>query len=66
LRITAPIDVYSCMGVTIHYEGQLTSEAAHQDLVCLVSSIAEAEGWLTEPIASGEVTLLLACFERVR
>jgi hypothetical protein len=54
------------MGVPIHYEGQLTSEAAHQDLVCLVSSIAEAEGWLTEPIASGEVTLLLACFERVR
>jgi hypothetical protein len=53
------------MGVTIHYEGQLTSEAAHQDLVCLVSSIAEAEGWLTEPIASGEVTLLV-CFERVR
>jgi len=45
------------MGVTIHYEGQLTSEAAYQDLVDLVSSITEAEGWSTEPIASGEVTL---------
>jgi hypothetical protein len=46
------------MGVTIHYEGQLTSEAAYQDLVGLVSSIAEAKGWLTELIASGEATLL--------
>ena len=48
----------SFMGVTIHFEGQLTSEAAYQALVGLVSSIAEAKGWLTEPIASGEVTLL--------
>ena len=47
----------SCMGVTIHYEGQLTSEAAYQDLVGVVSSIAGAEGWPTEPIASSEVTL---------
>jgi hypothetical protein len=47
----------SFMGVTIHYEGQLTSEAAYQELVGLVSSIAEAEGWSTEPIASDKVTL---------
>jgi hypothetical protein len=46
------------MGVTIHYEGQLTSEAAYQALVGLVSSIAQAEGWPTQLIASGEVTLL--------
>jgi hypothetical protein len=45
------------MGVTIHYEGQLTSEATYQALVGLVSSIAEAKGWRTEPIASDEVTL---------
>src|SRR5882762_7872263 len=45
----------SCMGVTIHYEGQLTSEAAYQDLVGLVSSIAGAEGWPSESIASDEV-----------
>jgi len=46
------------MGVTIHFQGQLTSEAAYRDLVGLVASIAEAEGWRTEPIASREVTLL--------
>jgi hypothetical protein len=45
------------MGVTIHYEGQLTSEAAYQDLVGVVSSIARAKGWSTAPIASSEVTL---------
>lgn len=45
------------MGITIHYEGQLTSESAYQDLVGLVSSVAYAEGWRTEPIASDEVTL---------
>ena len=45
------------MGVTIHYEGQLTGEAAYQGLVGLVSSMAEAEGWSTESIASGKVTL---------
>jgi hypothetical protein len=47
----------SCMGVTIHYEGQLTSEATYQDLVGLVSSIAKAEGWSIEPIESDKVTL---------
>ena len=47
----------SAMGVTIHFEGQLKNEAAYQDLVGLASSIAGAEGWPTEPIASGEVTL---------
>lgn len=45
------------MGVTIHFEGQLKDEAAYRDLVGLVSSLAEAERWLTEPIGSGEVTL---------
>jgi len=45
------------MGVTIHYEGQLTSEQAYQDLVRLVSVIADAEGWRTESIKSDEVTL---------
>src|ERR1700682_4866367 len=50
--------MFTCMGVTIHFEGQLASEAAYKDLVGLVSSIAEAEGWQTEPIASAEVTLL--------
>ena len=45
------------MGVTIHYEGQLTSEAAYQDLVGVVSSIVRAKGWSTAPIASSEVTL---------
>jgi hypothetical protein len=52
------------MGVTIHYEGRLSSEAAYQDLVGLVSSLAEAEGWQTEPIASGEVTLMRARDEK--
>ena len=46
-----------CMGVTIHYEGQLTSEAAYENLVGLVSSIAKAEGWPIESIASSEATL---------
>jgi hypothetical protein len=35
----------SRMGVTIHFEGQLAS------------SIADAEGWQIETIASGDVTL---------
>ena len=46
------------MGVTIHFEGQLTSERAYRELVELVSSIAKSEGWRTELIASDEVTLL--------
>jgi hypothetical protein len=46
------------MGVTIHFEGQLTSEQAYRELVQLVSSIAESEGWRTELIAPEEVTLL--------
>jgi hypothetical protein len=46
------------MGVTIHYEGHLTNEAAYNDLLGLVSSIAEAKGWQTEAIASEKVTLL--------
>ena len=48
----------SSVGVTIHFEGQLTSEAAYQDLVGLVSSMAEAKRWTTEPIATVETTLL--------
>ena len=46
------------MGVTIHFEGQLAGEAAYQDLVRLVSSLADAKGWRTEPITADEVTLL--------
>jgi hypothetical protein len=46
------------MGVTIHFEGQLTSEQAYQELVELASSIAKSEGWGTELIGSDEVTLL--------
>jgi hypothetical protein len=45
------------MGVTIHFEGQLTNEAAYQSLINLVSSFANDHGWQTEPIASDEVTL---------
>jgi hypothetical protein len=52
------------MGVTIHFEGQLISEGAYQDLVGLVSSIAEANGLRTEPIESAEVTLLRVRDER--
>jgi hypothetical protein len=51
------------MGVTIHFEGQLTSEAAYQDLIRLISSIAKLEGWRTEPIALGETTLMRVCNE---
>jgi hypothetical protein len=46
------------MGVTIHFEGQLSSEQAYRELVELASSIAESEGWRTESIGSDEVTLL--------
>jgi len=46
------------MGVTIHFEGQLRSEAAYQDVVESASSIAGAKGWSTESIASDKVTLL--------
>jgi hypothetical protein len=45
------------MGVTIHFEGQLNDEAAYKDLIRVVSSIANAEDWPIEPIASAEVTL---------
>jgi hypothetical protein len=46
------------MGVTIHFEGQLSSEQAYRELVESASSIAESEGWRTESIGSDEVTLL--------
>lgn len=45
------------MGVTIHFEGRLKSEAVYQDVVGLASSIARAKGWATRAIASDEVTL---------
>ena len=48
----------SRMGVTIYFEGQLNNEAAYQELVRVASSVADAEGWQIETIASGEVTLL--------
>jgi hypothetical protein len=46
------------MGVTIHFEGQLSGEASYQDLMSLVLAMAGAEGWRTESIASEEVILL--------
>ena len=46
------------MGVTIHFEGQLTGEEAYVDLIALVSSIAKAEAWKIDPIENSEVTLL--------
>jgi hypothetical protein len=45
------------MGVTVHFEEQLTNEAAYQDLLKTVSSIAKAEGWSSEAIESGVTTL---------
>ena len=47
----------SRMGVTIHFEGQLNNEAAYHKVIDVASSIADAEGWQIEPIASGDVTL---------
>jgi hypothetical protein len=46
------------MGVTIHFEGRLASEAAYQKLIAVAKSIAAAEAWQTEPVALGEVKLL--------
>ena len=45
------------MGVTIHFEGQLRNEAAYQQLLEEVSSIAKAEGWASEAIESRVTTL---------
>ena len=44
-------------GRYFHFEGQLNDEAAYKDLIRVVSSIANAEDWPIEPIASAEVTL---------
>jgi len=45
------------MGVTIHFEGQLKNEAAYQQLLETVLSIAKAEGWSSEAIESKVTTL---------
>jgi hypothetical protein len=45
------------MGITIHFEGQLKDASAYQHLVELISSVANAEGWQVERIASSETTL---------
>ena len=45
------------MGVTIHFEGQLRNEAAYQQLLEEVSSIAKVEGWSSKPIESKVTTL---------
>lgn len=45
------------MGVTIHFEGRLKDEAAYQDLVNLVSSVASQEYWRSETIDLKEGTL---------
>jgi hypothetical protein len=57
LATTRSDDMLSRMGVTIHFEGQLNNEAAYQELVGVASSMADAEGWQIETIASGDVTL---------
>ena len=46
------------MGVTIHYEGQLTNELAYDKLILAAKAYAEERGWPAEPIESKEVTLL--------
>jgi hypothetical protein len=63
-RITGPILTErelaspTQMGVTIHFEGRLTGKTAYEELIGVVSSLAELEGWRTETIDSAEVTLL--------
>jgi len=46
------------MGVTIHFEGELHSEAAYEDLIAAVTTIAKIQNWPTEAIESAETTLL--------
>ena len=46
------------MGVTIHFEGKLHSEAAYEDLIAAVTTIAKTQNWPTEAIVSAETTLL--------
>ena len=46
------------MGVTIHFEGELHSEAAYEDLIAVVTSIAKIQSWPTEAIESSGTTLL--------
>ena len=48
---------FACMGVTIHFEGQLKDEAAYHQLLDAVFSIAKAKGWSTKAIES-KVTAL--------
>ena len=58
MRVLTLNDMLPAMGVTIHFEGRLRSEAVYQDVVGLASSIAGTKGWATQAIASDEVTLL--------
>jgi hypothetical protein len=46
------------MGVTIHFEGQLTDKVAYGNLVEVAKAFALDRGWRTESIESGETTLL--------
>lgn len=46
------------MGVTIHFEGQLTDGVALHNLVTTALDFARDRGWNTEPIEADEVTLL--------
>ena len=48
---------FASIGLTIHFEGQLKNEAAYEQLLEKVSSIAKTEGWLSEAIES-KVTAL--------
>ena len=48
----------SIMGVTIHFEGQLTDQIAYRNLVEAAKVFGQDRGWRIEPIESHETTLL--------
>ena len=45
------------MGVTIHFEGQLSDESAYRSLIDVASSFAVEQCWLTETIEMSHATL---------
>jgi len=46
------------LGVTIHFEGQLSDETAYRNLIAGAEVFARERSWLTEPLESEETTLL--------
>jgi hypothetical protein len=46
------------MGVTIHFEGQLTDKVAYGNLIEAAKSFALDRGWRAEPFESDETKLL--------